>query len=130
MPALVSSGCTSVPRALVDDLTNSEEPFHCVMCSHSELRREIVQLKSRINLLQNEPQEIPKLPESVASLTREVTKLRNASKEASPPARTTAAARPTYSKAVIVGGPPKQGCYCKTTRTCKRRLIIKPAYSF
>lgn len=87
------------------------------MCSHSELRQEIVQLKSLISLLQNELKEVPKLRESVASLTREVTKLRNASKDASPPARTTAAqaaaAKSTYSKAVTVGGPANKAANAK-----------------
>ena len=55
---------------------------------------------------------MPNLREGVASLSREVTKLQNASKEASPPAHP-AAARSTYSKAVASGGPSSKATVAK-----------------
>ena len=90
------------------------------MCSHSALRQEIVQLKS----LQNELKKLPNLRESVASLTREVTKLQNASKEASPPAHP-AAARSTYSKAVASGGPSSKVTVVKQhTHTTRAKVHV------
>ena len=66
-------GCASVPQALLDELTSSEEPFLCIMCSCATFKLQLVELSSIVCPLQAELK-VPAIRENIAAL-KEVSNL-------------------------------------------------------
>ena len=68
-------GCASVSQKLLQELTASEEPFLCLMCSRASYKEELDQLKSEIAFLKSELKAIPSTQTSIEALHRETTDL-------------------------------------------------------
>ena len=68
-------GCASVSQKLLQELTASEEPFLCLMCSRASFKEELDQLKSEIAFLRSELRAIPSMQTSIEALHRETTDL-------------------------------------------------------
>ena len=86
-------GCASVPPPLYKTLSNSDEPFICIVCTNLHLKREIVQLKRELSCLTD-------IRDKYSTLTAEVATLRqlvNSLKTSMPPKRTYARAVTTAS---------------------------------
>ena len=58
-------GCASVSQKLLQELTVSEEPFLCLMCSRASFKEELDQLKSEIAFLKSELKAIPSMQTSM-----------------------------------------------------------------
>ena len=75
-------GCTSIPPKLYEDLSNSEEPFHCLSCTNRSLKEEVTKLMEELNLsleyrakyrvLENE---LVSLRDAMDSLSQQVSQL-------------------------------------------------------
>ena len=63
-------GCASVPPALYKSLSNSDEPFVCLVCTNIRLKREITQLKCELTGMAD-------IRDKFSALTAEVATLRH-----------------------------------------------------
>ena len=70
-------GCASVSQQLLRELTASEEPFLCLMCSRTAFKEEISLLKAEIAFLKSELKLIPAIKTSIEALHREVSDLQS-----------------------------------------------------
>lgn len=100
-------GCASVSQKLLQELTTSEEPFLCLMCSRAAFKEEVSRLKSEIVSLKNELTMLPSLQSSTEALHREIKDLqRNVGKLLSEP-KTSVSKNPSKSYASITAAGPK-----------------------
>ena len=70
-----SCGTTVDALALLEELTDSEEPFHCVICSRTILKHQVRDLEALVRSLQDEVKIIPTLQATIAALSEEITKM-------------------------------------------------------
>ena len=68
-------GCASVSQKLFQELTASEEPFLCLMCSRASFKEELDQLKSEIAFLKSELKAIPSMQTCIEAPHRETINL-------------------------------------------------------
>lgn len=89
-------GCASVPPCRYKALSESDEPFVCLCCSNSQLRRELSQVKMELSVaaaladaVELLKMEVKQLKETLAATTSELSSLRSNR----PPARSTYASK-------------------------------------
>ena len=88
-------GCASVPPTLYKSLSNSDEPFVCLVCTNLHLKREIVQLKRELSCLTDICDKQSTLIAEVATLRQLVDSLKKEKTSiCMPPKR-------TYARAVL-----------------------------
>ena len=75
-------GCASIPPSRYKSLSTSDEPFVCLSCSNSQLKKELAQLKAEFKAVLElhtngvHRQQIADLSDTVAALKMEVTQLK------------------------------------------------------
>ena len=76
-------GCASLPPERYKDLSASDEPFLCLICTCLDLKKEVSSLSSAVTSLREELRDARKVRESVTTLEKEVSALKESLKEAS-----------------------------------------------
>ena len=77
-------GCASVPPSRYKTLSTSDEPFVCLCCSNSQLRKELAQVKSELSVataladaVELLKMEVKQLKETLSAATSELSSLRS-----------------------------------------------------
>ena len=61
---------------LLSMLTESDEPSLCLMCSRSQLQKQVEELKSVIELLRTQVRIVPDLRANIEAMNKEIAELR------------------------------------------------------
>lgn len=67
--------CASIGQDLLASLSASDEPFLCLICSYSSLQQKVTDLSDEVTRLKATLEDLPKLQETVKTLSNQITAL-------------------------------------------------------